>query len=101
MNIKQEKTFSSSQEKQLLKKSAHHLKPVVQIGKKGLTESLMKEIRDALLSHELIKIQFLSQNKEDILNHTKSIIDYTGASIIMMRGKILTIFLKGQEKQDH
>jgi RNA-binding protein len=38
---------------------AHSLKPVVLIGQKGVSASLLDSIEEALNSHELIKIKFV------------------------------------------
>ena len=35
---------------------AHHLSPVVTVGQKGLTESVLREIDRALTAHELISM---------------------------------------------
>ena len=43
--------------KKSLKAQAHHLKPVVLLGAKGLTEAVIAETDVALLSHELIKVK--------------------------------------------
>ncbi|MEG3638348.1 ribosome assembly RNA-binding protein YhbY [Magnetococcus sp. PR-3] len=42
-----------------LKGLAHSLKPVVFVGKEGVTESVQAAIEEALLIHELIKVRFL------------------------------------------
>lgn len=46
-------------QKKFLKGLAHGLKPVVFIGQKGLSGSLIGSIRDALDTHELIKVKFI------------------------------------------
>lgn len=38
---------------------AHHLDPVVHIGKQGLSEPVLDELETALDAHELIKVRFL------------------------------------------
>jgi RNA-binding protein len=43
---------------------AHHLKPVVQLGKNGMTESFLEEVNHALDVHELIKLKFTSFKAE-------------------------------------
>ena len=43
-------------QKKHLKGLAHNLKPVVQIGKEGLTEGIIRAVGEGLLQHELIKI---------------------------------------------
>ncbi len=57
MNNQQEKTLLPGALRVQLKKQAHHLKPVVQIGKKGISDALIREIDAALNAHELIKVQ--------------------------------------------
>ena len=46
-------------QKQYLRGLAHGLKPYVFIGQKGITESLLKSVDDALDRHELVKVRFI------------------------------------------
>jgi len=55
----------SSEQKAKLKGLAHHLKPLVQIGNQGFSESVKKEILLALEKHELIKVQLPGDSKAD------------------------------------
>ena len=48
-------------QKKLLKAEAHHLKPVLHIGKSGITDALVSELDTILDSLELIKVK-LNQN---------------------------------------
>lgn len=43
---------------------AHDLKPIVQIGKAGLTPSVVAAIDDALEAHELIKVRLVGHKAE-------------------------------------
>ncbi len=45
-------------QKKHLRGLAHGLKPVVQIGKEGITEGVIRAVDEGLLRHELIKIKF-------------------------------------------
>lgn len=40
-----------------LRSLAHHLKPIQQIGKEGLTEAVVRTIQDALNTRELLKVK--------------------------------------------
>ncbi len=54
-----------------LRSLAHTLNPVVRIGNKGLTDSVIKEIDLNLKAHELIKIKIQNDDKsvrESMLN---------------------------------
>ena len=46
-----------------LKALSHSLNPVVQIGHKGLTDSVINEILVSLKAHELIKIKLKAKDK--------------------------------------
>jgi len=43
---------------------AHGYKPLVQIGKEGLSESVLGAIDDALVAHELIKVKIAAERSE-------------------------------------
>lgn len=46
-------------QKKYLRGLAHGLKPVVQVGQKGLTPTLVASVEEALDTHELIKVKFI------------------------------------------
>ncbi|MCA9507396.1 MAG: ribosome assembly RNA-binding protein YhbY [Myxococcales bacterium] len=97
MNNKQEKTVLLEEQKRLLKKFAHHLKPVVQIGKKGVSLTLIKEINQALFDHELIKIQILPIQKNEIEENIREIIKETNAHHIATIGNVIVLFKAREE----
>ncbi len=47
----------NSKQRSYLKAAAHHLRPVIQIGKGGVTPALVAELDAALTSLELVKIR--------------------------------------------
>lgn len=51
-------------QKQYLRSEAHHLKPLVYIGKQGITPGLITAINTALDDHELIKVKFVDLKDE-------------------------------------
>ncbi|MES2308981.1 MAG: ribosome assembly RNA-binding protein YhbY [Verrucomicrobiota bacterium] len=57
----------SGKQRRHLKSLAHHLEPVVFLGKEGITDGLIEGVQKALRDHELIKIKFVAfkdQKKE-------------------------------------
>jgi RNA-binding protein len=88
----------SAPEKKKLKAEAHHLKPVVQIGHKGKTITLIKAIDDALVAHELIKIQFLVF-KEEKRELAQEIAEETDSAIVGMIGNVLILYRENPEKE--
>jgi RNA-binding protein len=55
----------TSKQKRILKAEAHRLKPVLRIGKGGITDALAQEIDIMLDSLELIKVKLNSNTAED------------------------------------
>ncbi|MEX2016650.1 MAG: ribosome assembly RNA-binding protein YhbY [Candidatus Hydrogenedentales bacterium] len=56
-------TLNSGQRKKL-RALAHNLKPLVYVGKQGLTDTVVKSVDDNLAAHELIKVKFIEQKEE-------------------------------------
>ncbi len=75
-----------------LRAAAHALKPVVQIGDKGLTEAVIKEINVHLNAHQLIKIRIAGDDREFRLSTLTTICERLEAAPVHHLGKILTIY---------
>jgi RNA-binding protein len=52
-------------QKKYLRGLAHGLKPVVQIGREGITERVIRAVEEGLFRHELIKIKFNDFKEKD------------------------------------
>ncbi len=78
----------------MLKQAAHHLKPVILTGSKGLTEAVHKEIARAFFDHELIKIKVSAEEREDRKAMIEAIASTHGAEIIQQVGHTATFFKK-------
>jgi RNA-binding protein len=79
----------TSKQRQFLKGLAHEKKPVVQIGHKGLTETLVKETGSALLTHELIKIKLPEGEGQDMADELATELD---AEIVVLMGRVLVLY---------
>jgi RNA-binding protein len=77
---------------------AHNLKPVVQVGKYGITDDLITAVNQALESHELIKVKFLAF-KEEKKELSKTIEDQTQSEMVGLIGNI-AIFYKQHPKPE-
>jgi len=54
----------TSAQRKRLRGLAHDLRPLVLLGKEGLTEAALSQIDRELAQHELIKVRFLSLKEE-------------------------------------
>lgn len=57
-------TALSNPQKRYLRGLAHDLKPVVMVGAKGITASLVAELDNALEQHELVKVKVGAEDRE-------------------------------------
>ena len=82
-----------------LKSMANTLDPLLIIGKNGIEENTIKQIKDSLEKRELIKIKILNSagiSDEDVLNR---ILIETRAEFVQFMGNKLTIYKKSKKKQ--
>ena len=82
-----------------LKGMAHDLKPVVMIGDKGLTPSVIGEITIALDAHELIKINIRADDREQKKKIIEKILNKTQAAKVQTIGGKLIIFKHSKDKK--
>jgi RNA-binding protein len=84
--------------KQALKARAHHLKPVVLLGGKGLTPAVVDETNIALLAHELIKVKINGAEKNDRQTIAREICQQLSAELVQLIGNTAIIYRKNDEK---
>lgn len=84
--------------KQSLKAQAHHLKPVILLGAKGLTEAVVAETNIALLAHELIKVKINGAEKEDRIVMANNLCQQLQAELVQMIGNTIIIYRKNEDK---
>ena len=82
----------TSSEKKPLRRIAHHLSPIVQIGEQGISSGVVEETQRALLDHELIKIKFNSQDRQQRDRQLQELIAACDAQLIQSIGKTVVLF---------
>lgn len=87
--------LSGSQRKHL-RGLAHDFKPIVQVGKNGLTDSLFNAVNHALEIHELIKVKFVDF-KEDRKELTLEIEKKTDSHLVGLIGNIGIYYKQNQD----
>ncbi|ARG96387.1 ribosome assembly RNA-binding protein YhbY [Legionella micdadei] len=85
--------------KQALKAKAHHLKPVVLLGAKGLTPAVIEETNVALLAHELIKVKINGVEKEDRQVIAAELCTQLHAELVQLIGNTAILYRKNEEKK--
>jgi len=85
-------------QKRYLRGLAHHIRPVVLLGAKGLTEPVMAEIERALNDHELTKVKLNAGDREQRSQDVDRICEATGASLVQRVGNTACLYRRHPEK---
>jgi RNA-binding protein len=88
----------SIQERKRLRQIGHALNPVVMLGDKGLTESVVEELNRALNDHELIKVKVVAEDREARAALIAELVETTESQIVQTIGKIALIYKKAPKQ---
>lgn len=90
----------TSEQKKTLRALGHHLKPVVYLGKEGLTPTLVKSTEATLLAHELIKIKIGQNCPIDRTEAGAQLGLLTGAAVIQVIGRMTLLYRANPDLPD-
>ena len=79
-------------EKRHLRGLAHHLEPLVQVGKEGVSDAVVDAVRAALDQHELIKIRVLESAPIDRDEAAEAIAGRCGADVAGTVGRVAILY---------
>ncbi len=89
----------TQQQKKQLKAMAHDLKPVVIIGKDGLTDNVIESTLISLVAHQLIKVRLLNTAPAPVLEIAYDLSSKTKAEIIMTVGRMIVLYRPSKERK--
>ena len=79
-----------------LKAAAQRMKPILHVGKSGLTAQFIKSVEDAFQHHELIKIKF-SDHKEEKHELAPQLAEKSNSHLITLLGNVVVLYRKKPE----
>lgn len=88
----------TSQQRKHLRSLAHHLEPLVLIGRAGASDMLVRSAADALDAHELIKVKF-NEHKEEKRALTDDIAFRTGAEVVGIIGNTAILYKRQADEE--
>lgn len=88
----------TGKQRSFLRGLAHHLDPIVTVGKEGVTESLEAATREALVVHELIKVRVLESAPVSRDEVAAPLAKATGAHVVGAIGRIVVLYRMHDEK---
>lgn len=89
----------TSKQKSFLRSEAHHLQPIFQIGKSGLTDAIIKQIEEALEARELIKVSVLQNCEQDKEEIADVLSEQASLEVVQIIGKTIVLYKESTEKK--
>ena len=90
----------TGKQKRYLRALAHPLKPVVNLGKHGLSQETIQEIEVQLLDHELIKLKVLDRCPLTKKECADELIRAKGLELVQVIGKTLVLYCPHPDKPE-
>ncbi len=88
----------TGKERAALRSLAHHLDPIVHVGKESLTPDVTRAIDEALEARELIKVGVLKNCMDDPAEIAQIAAERTGSQVIQVMGKKITLYRYNPKK---
>lgn len=84
-------------QKRYLRGLAHSLKPVILVGAKGITDSLLAELDLALDHHELVKVRIAAADREARDAGIVELVERSSAQLVQRVGNVVSLFRRNLE----
>ncbi len=80
-----------------LRSLAHHLEPIMQIGKGGVTENLLDQVGLALEARELIKLSVLTNSDLTVEQAAQAVSSGTKSDVVQVIGRTIILYRRSQD----
>jgi RNA-binding protein len=81
-----------------LRAHGHALKPLVQVGKSGVTKGVLAQVAQALFDHELIKVRIGTECPEDRFAVADALGEQPGTNVVQILGRVVLVYKRHPEK---
>lgn len=88
----------SSKQRAYLRGLANDIPAIMQVGKGGLSENLLKTFSDALEARELIKLSVLENSGETPRAVVDALAETLGADVVAVTGKKVVLYRRASKK---
>ena len=96
-NPKKKSLMPSSPLRRKLRAAGHHLSAVVQVGKDGVTDAVVRQLEEALLAHELVKVKVGTETPEDRFEAAEALGARTDAQLAQILGRTVLVYRRHPE----
>lgn len=87
----------TTKQKSVLKNKAHHLNPLVHIGKEGISDTLIASTNISLHAHQLIKCKVLKSCPVPLVEIALDLSAATKADIVQIIGRVIVLYKRNKD----
>ena len=91
----------TSKQKRYLKGKATVIPALIQIGKEGLTDSVVASAKEAITARELIKVKINQNSDEDISDTASQLVRKLNCELVQIIGHTCILFKQKKEKSHY
>ncbi|WP_290773831.1 ribosome assembly RNA-binding protein YhbY [Anaerofustis sp.] len=91
----------NSKERSLLKKEASKMQPIVHIGKDGMSDNIVIQVKDALKARELIKGKIQQNSLEDVREVSEYLAEKTDSQVVITMGSTFVLYKRNPDKNKY
>jgi len=90
----------TGKQKRYLRGLGHHLNPVVQVGQRGVHESVIEKVLEELGHHELIKLKVGQDCLETAKEAGETLAEACEASLVQVIGRMVLLYRAREKKPE-
>ena len=90
----------TGKDRRALRALGHHRKPVVFVGKDGVTDAVVTAVAEAHAGDELIKVRVLDTCEDDRNEVAAALAERTGSALVQVLGRTLLLYRPDPESPE-
>ncbi|MEE0970039.1 MAG: ribosome assembly RNA-binding protein YhbY [Clostridia bacterium] len=90
----------TSKQRAALRAMANGLQPIMQVGKGGIGENLIKTVSDALEANELIKMKVLENSAESARSAAEELANATESEVVCVVGTKFVLYKQSSKEKN-
>ena len=91
----------NSKERSYLRKEARKMQPIIHIGKDGMSDNIVTQVKDAIKARELIKGKIQQNSLEDVRETANYLAEKTNSQVVTTIGNTFVLYKRNPDKNKY
>lgn len=90
----------TGKQKRFLRSEAHHLDSIFQVGKGGVNEAMLVQMKQAINVREMIKVRILDNCEVDKKEVAEQLAEGTGSELVQLIGLTVILYKEASKREN-